>query len=79
MHQLNILPAALFYYKRALELGPSVLPTEEEDEEEQDNNIFDLRREIAFNVSLIYQNSGNSELARFYVEKYIVLWYCKCI
>jgi general transcription factor 3C polypeptide 3 (transcription factor C subunit 4) len=80
MHQLNILPAALFYYKRALELGPSVRPdeqgkkTEEEEEEKEDKeDIFDLKREIAFNVSLIYQNSGNIQLARYYIEKYIVL------
>jgi len=69
MHQLNLLPAALFYYKRALELGPSVLPPDCP----ADSNIFDLRREIAYNVSLIYQNSGNMELARFYIEKYIVM------
>jgi general transcription factor 3C polypeptide 3 (transcription factor C subunit 4) len=76
MHQLNLLPAALFYYKRALEMGPSVLPDspgEKGKEEGGEHNMFDLQREIAFNVSLIYQNSGNVQLARYYIEKYIVL------
>ena len=63
MHQLNLLPAALFYYKKALELGPSV----------ENDDIFDLKAEIAYNVSLIYQGSGNHDLARYYTEKYIVI------
>jgi len=63
MHQLNLLPAALFYYKKALHLGPSV----------DGDEIFDLKSEIAYNISLIYQGSGNQDLARFYTEKYIVI------
>jgi len=62
MHQLSLLPAALFYYKKALECGPSV---------PKGGGIFDLSREIAFNMSLIYQGSGSMELARMYTEKYI--------
>ncbi len=74
MHQLSVFPAALFYYKRALELGPSVPRAEREDSNSsRDSNIFDLRREIAFNISIIYQNSGNIELARYYIDKYIVV------
>ena len=68
MHQLGLLPAALFYYKKALELGPSIVNTHND---QNDVNIFDLKREIAFNVSLIYSNSGNLQLARYYTEKYI--------
>jgi len=67
MHQLSLLPAALFYYKKALDLGPSIKS------ESPDHNMFDLRREIAYNVSLIYQGSGNMDLARMYVHKYIVV------
>merc|ERR1719391_56347 len=66
MHQLSLLPAALFYYKKALALGPSVV-------EDNPNSIFDLKCEIAFNMSLIYQNSNNHDLARYYTEKYIVI------
>ena len=72
MHQLNLLPAALFYYKKALHLGPSV-PNEPGVSDEESNNMMDLRAEIAYNVSLIYISSGNPELARFYTEKYIVI------
>ena len=64
MHQLSLLPAALYYYKQGLELGPSV---------GEDGGIFDLSREIAFNMSLIYQGAGNMPLARMYTEKYIVV------
>lgn len=66
MHQLSLLPAALFYYKKALTLGPSV-------EQAGPDSIFDLKCEIAYNISLIYQNSGNYDLARMYSEKYIVI------
>ena len=69
MHQLNLLPAALFYYKRGLEVGPA-LPGEEDKDQ---HNIFDLSREIAFNMSLIYKGSGNLQLARMYTEKYITV------
>lgn len=63
MHQLNILPAALHYYKKALDLGPIIY----------NEPIFDLKAEIAYNISLIYQGSGNLELARYYIEKFIVI------
>ena len=65
MHQLGLLPAALFYYKKGLEQGPSIR------EEGSSDKIFDLSREIAFNMSLIYTSSGNTQLARYYSEKYI--------
>ena len=64
MHQLGLLPAALHYYKKTLEFAPAA----------NDNNVdFDLRRETAFNVSLIYQGSGSHDLARMYLNKYIVV------
>jgi len=63
MHQLSLMPAALFYYKKALELGPSVA----------DDPIFDLKCEIAYNISLIYQASNNYDLARLYARKYIIV------
>ena len=69
MHQLNLLPAALFYYKRGLEVGPALPGGEDKDQ----HNIFDLSREIAFNMSLIYKGSGNLQLARMYTEKYITV------
>jgi general transcription factor 3C polypeptide 3 (transcription factor C subunit 4) len=35
--------------------------------------VFDLSREAAFNLSLIYQSSGSHDLARLYQQKYIVI------
>jgi len=69
MHQLSLLPAALFYYKKGLEMGPSI----QQEEGKEGHNMFDLSREIAFNMSLIYSSSGNMDLARMYTEKYITV------
>ena len=69
MHQLSLLPAALFYYKKGLEMGPSI----KQEEGKEGHNMFDLSREIAFNMSLIYSSSGNMDLARMYTEKYITV------
>lgn len=63
MHQLGLLPAALFYYKRALALPPPV----------ENDYKFNLCREISFNLSLIYRNSGANDLAAMYLQKYIVI------
>lgn len=62
-HQLNLLPQAIHYYKQALEC-PVVgqLP---------EGPRLDLTREIAFNLALIYKNSGSLNLARMYMYKYI--------
>ena len=78
MHQLGILPAALHYYKKALEIGPIIQPdTVDKDssvnDSEPTHNIYDLSRETAHNIALIYQSSGNKELARMYLHKYIVV------
>ena len=69
MHQLGLLPAALFYYKKGLEQGPSI----GKEKDSGHPNIFDLSKEIAFNMSLIYSSSGNHQLARHYTEKYITV------
>ncbi|XP_070588226.1 general transcription factor 3C polypeptide 3 [Erythrolamprus reginae] len=57
LHQLGLVHLAIHYYKKALELPPLVLEGIEADQ-------TDLRRDIAFNLSLIYQNSGNIRMAR---------------
>ena len=78
MHQLGILPAALHYYKKALDVGPIIKPDGSAGEtsgdlKDQKLNIYDLSRETAHNIALIYQSSGNKELARMYLHKYIVV------
>ena len=63
MHQLNLLPQAIYYYKRALEMPKPPVQKQGPD--------LDLSKEIAFNLQLIYKQSGNLDLARFYINKYI--------
>lgn len=36
----------------------------------------DLRREIAFNLSLIYQASGAVEKARYLLNTHCIIWKC---
>lgn len=38
-----------------------------------EDDQVDLCREIAFNLSLIYQASGNMEMARYYLHTYCVV------
>ena len=61
MHQLGILAAAVHYYKKVLDIKP---PLECEG--------FSCEKEAAFNLSLIYKNSGSMELARMVLKKHIV-------
>nr|XP_006815709.1 PREDICTED: general transcription factor 3C polypeptide 3-like [Saccoglossus kowalevskii] len=53
-HQLGLVHLAIHYYKKSLSL-PKVV---------DDGDYFDLRKESAYNLSLIYQSSGSFELAR---------------
>ncbi|XP_012678907.2 general transcription factor 3C polypeptide 3 [Clupea harengus] len=57
LHQLGLMHLAIHYYQKALSLPPPSL-------EGIDDDQVDLRREIAYNMSLIYQSSGNIEMAR---------------
>uniref|UniRef100_A0A3B5MV03 Uncharacterized protein n=1 Tax=Xiphophorus couchianus TaxID=32473 RepID=A0A3B5MV03_9TELE len=52
LHQMGLTHLAIHYYQKAL-LLPGI-----------SGDQVDLRREIAFNLSLIYQASGNTEMAR---------------
>lgn len=62
MHQLSLFPAAIHYYKKVLSTEPPV-----------DDPDFNLKKEAAFNLSLIYKNAGSEELARQVRYKYIVI------
>nr|XP_006117970.1 general transcription factor 3C polypeptide 3 [Pelodiscus sinensis] len=57
LHQLGLLHLAIHYYRKALELPPLILEGIEADQ-------TDLRRDVAFNLSLIYQSSGNLRMAQ---------------
>ncbi|KAK3510992.1 hypothetical protein QTP70_027843, partial [Hemibagrus guttatus] len=66
LHQLSLTHLAIHYYQKALSLPPVQLEGIEDDQ-------VDLRREIAFNLSIIYQASGNKEMARYYIHTYCVI------
>uniref|UniRef100_A0A803VCK2 Ral transcription factor IIIC subunit 3 n=1 Tax=Ficedula albicollis TaxID=59894 RepID=A0A803VCK2_FICAL len=66
LHQLGLLHLAIHYYQRALELPPLTLEGIETDQ-------TDLRRDTAFNLSLIYQSSGNTRMAQKMLYTYAVV------
>jgi general transcription factor 3C polypeptide 3 (transcription factor C subunit 4) len=75
-HQLGLLHIACHYYKLVLSLEPEVPFNNLQDEEnEQDvgDQVRDLRRAAAFNLSLIYRHSGNKQLALHYIRHYITI------
>ncbi|XP_053328139.1 general transcription factor 3C polypeptide 3 isoform X2 [Spea bombifrons] len=57
LHQMGLTHFAIHYYQQALELTPLQLKGMDDDQ-------VDLQRDIAFNLSLIYQSSGNLQMAR---------------
>lgn len=66
LHQLGLLHLAIHYYQRVLELPPLTLEGIETDQ-------TDLRRDTAFNLSLIYQSSGNTRMAQKMLYTYAVV------
>lgn len=64
LHQINITFAAVHYYNKALNMPPSV---------GDKDGRFDLTREIAFNLSLIYHANGSHEYAKYLLNKYCVI------
>lgn len=66
LHQLGLTHLALHYYEKALTLSPLQLEGIEDDQ-------VDLRREIAYNLSLIYQSSGNKDMARQVIYTYCTI------
>ncbi|KAM6332602.1 general transcription factor 3C polypeptide 3 isoform 3-T3 [Podargus strigoides] len=66
LHQLGLLHLAIHYYQKVLELPPLTLEGIETDQ-------TDLRRDTAFNLSLIYQSSGNTRMAQKMLYTYAVV------
>ncbi|KPP62700.1 general transcription factor 3C polypeptide 3-like, partial [Scleropages formosus] len=63
MQQLGLAHLAIHYYQKAL---VSPVPASEG----MDDDQVDLRREIAYNLSLIYQSSGNKEMVQHLLRSY---------
>lgn len=64
LHQVGLPHLAVELYQQALEQPPAVPDMPE---------VFDLRREIAFNLSQLYLSSGNTELASSYIARYCII------
>ncbi|GLV34483.1 uncharacterized protein CBL_09731 [Carabus blaptoides fortunei] len=64
-HQLGMLHLAAEHYKKVLKTKTSLT--------EKYPNLFDLKREAAYNLHLIYKASGASDLAKMYLFKYIIV------
>lgn len=62
-HQMNMLDKAVIFYKKALAMDDSKRVTSSQDGEEELEEIFNVRREAAFNLALIYKNSQSHGLA----------------
>lgn len=66
LHQIGLFSGASHFYKLVLETPPSKLI--------QDNSeLLDLKCEAAYNLHLIYIQSGNPDLATIYLNQYIVV------
>ncbi|GMF98046.1 hypothetical protein B5S33_g4843 [[Candida] boidinii] len=63
-HLLGLTTLALPYYEKVLELGDAELELE---------STYDLRREAAYNMYLIYSFSRNMGLAEKIMDKYLVI------
>ncbi|TDG96344.1 hypothetical protein EPR50_G00239210 [Perca flavescens] len=66
LHQMGLTHLAIHYYQKALTLPAQKLEGISDDQ-------VDLRREIAFNISLIYQASGNMEMARQLINSHCIV------
>uniref|UniRef100_A0A3Q0THR3 General transcription factor IIIC, polypeptide 3 n=1 Tax=Amphilophus citrinellus TaxID=61819 RepID=A0A3Q0THR3_AMPCI len=66
LHQMGLTHLAMHYYQKALLLPARKLEGIADDQ-------VDLRREIAFNLSLIYQASGNVEMAQQLINSHCII------
>ncbi|XP_078100187.1 general transcription factor 3C polypeptide 3 isoform X1 [Sander vitreus] len=66
LHQMGLTHLAIHYYQKALTLPAQKLEGIPDDQ-------VDLRREIAFNISLIYQASGNMEMAHQLINSHCIV------
>lgn len=64
-HQIGILSIAKEYYERALKVTDPFI--------EEHKELLDLKMEIAYNLHVIYKQSGNKKMARKMLYDYIVV------
>ncbi|CAH0380896.1 unnamed protein product [Bemisia tabaci] len=61
-HQVSLLHHAAYHYNIALKSKPVI-----------DSEMFDLKREIAYNLHLIYMESGEIDIATSLLEEYVII------
>lgn len=64
-HQLGLFANAVHFYRKALDSKLDI--------QCEDKHNFDLKREIAYNLSLIYRSSGAHDMALTIIHKYFVV------
>lgn len=64
-HQIGILSVAKEYYEKALKFTDPFI--------EEHKEMLDLKMEIAYNLHVIYKQSGNKQMARKMLYDYIVI------
>lgn len=62
-HQINMLDKAVIFYKKALAMNDKPRIERMQEGPDEFGEIFDVRREAAFNLALIYKNSQSRRLA----------------
>lgn len=62
-HQINMLDKAVIFYKKALSMNDKSRIEPLQENPSEFDEIFDVRREAAFNLALIYKNSQSRGLA----------------
>ncbi|XP_019637611.1 PREDICTED: general transcription factor 3C polypeptide 3-like [Branchiostoma belcheri] len=67
LHQLGLEHLAIHYYQKALHLAPPDVG------DSKFSHLLDLRREIAYNLALIYSSSGSKNLAKMLLDQYCVV------
>lgn len=72
-HQMNMLDKAVIFYKKALNMSDRsrIRPLQETPDEFDE--IFDIRREAAFNLALIYKNSQSPRLAYQVIKEHFTI------
>lgn len=75
-HQMNLLYAAIHFYQKVFDSAPPTVIRIDQETGEMTREVaeeYDLKPLAAHNLSLIYQTSGNREMARQVLAKYCVV------
>lgn len=72
-HQVNMLDKAVIFYKKALAKSDARRMKSFGEHHDEFDEIFDVRREAAFNLALIYKNSQSPRLANKIIREHFTI------